>query len=530
MKGTFGVSIMDNLEKINEQELREYENLQREILGLEEHDKKQWRENYYETFTREQRDKTTILVSGLTMAHDEFITAALRSHHYLSKPLPCPDNEALRLGKEFGNRGQCNPTYFTVGNLIKFLKYLRDEKEMPLDEINNRYILLTGGACGPCRFGMYVTEYRKALRDAGFDGFRVILASQTEGVKQVVGEGLGLEMTAKLFTHIMKSFLVADVLNLLGYRLRPYENNKGEVDQTISKAKSILIKAIEEKKSLVIACFKVRKLFSKLSLDRTIIAPKVSIIGEFWAMTTEGDGNYQLQRFLENEGAEVDIQPVSAWLLYTIWELENDTKTRTILKGTDQGDRLSLEGIPYRKKLLVLKMTKWTLHFFFQLFAKSMGLKAYQLPNMDEVTGIGNQFYHNELRGGEGNMEVAKLILNVTKNKVNMTISVKPFGCMPSSGVSDGVQSLITEKYPEAIFLPIETSGDGAVNVYSRVQMQLFKAKKRAEQEVHLALETKSLNLSDYVKYLKKNSRYSKALFHPKHHYGCSTADMIASL
>ena len=38
--------------------------------------------------------------------------------------------------------------------------------------------------------------------------------------------------------------------------------------------------------------------------------PKVSIIGEFWAMTTEGDGNYQLQRFLESEGAEGDIQLV----------------------------------------------------------------------------------------------------------------------------------------------------------------------------------------------------------------------------
>ena len=28
---------------------------------------------------------------------------------------------ALQAGKEFGNRGQCNPTYFTVGNLVKYL-------------------------------------------------------------------------------------------------------------------------------------------------------------------------------------------------------------------------------------------------------------------------------------------------------------------------------------------------------------------------------------------------------------------------
>ena len=46
-----------------------------------------------------------------------------------------------------------------------------------------------------------------------------------------------------------------------------------------------------------------------------------------------------------------------------------------------------------------------------------------------------------------------------------------------SSGVSDGVQSLITSKYPQSIFCAIETSGDGKVNVQSRVQMFLFKAR-----------------------------------------------------
>ena len=59
---------------------------------------------------------------------------------------------------------------------------------------------------------------------------------------------------------------------------------------------------------------------ASVKVDRTIAKPKVSIIGEFWAMTTEGDGNYGLQRFLEAEGAECDIQLVTAWLLYMIWE------------------------------------------------------------------------------------------------------------------------------------------------------------------------------------------------------------------
>ena len=54
----------------------------------------------------------------------------------------------------------------------------------------------------------------------------------------------------------------------------------------------------------------------------------------------------------------------------------------------------------------------------------------------------------------KAHMEVGKLILNVAKNKATMTLSVKPFGCMPSAGVSDGVQSIITEKYPAGDLLP----------------------------------------------------------------------------
>ena len=96
---------------------------------------------------------------------------------------------------------------------------------------------------------------------------------------------------------------------------------------------------------------------------------------------------------------------------------------------------------------------------------------------------ISHQYYDNHLRGGEGHMEVGKLIQTVEHRKAHMVISVKPFGCMPSSGVSDGVQSLITARYPEAIFTAIETTGDGEVNVQSRIQMDLFKARKRAEAE-----------------------------------------------
>ena len=169
-------------------------------------------------------------------------------------------------------------------------------------------------------------------------------------------------------------------------------------------------------------------------------------------MTTEGDGNYQLQRFLESEGAECDIQLVTAWLLYNIWEVRFDTRERARLSAGRTTAKYGLAGTRRVRRAQALAIGLWAadkaLRAAFQTFAQRGGLYGYHLPDMDEVAEVASAYYNNDLRGGEGHMEVGKLILNVVKSKAHMTLSVKPFGCMPSSGVSDGVQSLITEKFP----------------------------------------------------------------------------------
>jgi hypothetical protein len=146
---------------------------------------------------------------------------------------------------------------------------------------------------------------------------------------------------------------------------------------------------------------------------------------------------------------------------------------------------------------------------------------------MDEVADVAAPFYNNDLRGGEGHMEVGKLIINVVKSKATMTLSVKPFGCMPSSSVSDGVQSLITERYPGTIYCAVETSGDGAVNFQSRVQMYLFKARQAAADDFQKALDTTGLTVERIRAFLKDNPKYGAGL-HKAPHYAASTpADLV---
>jgi predicted nucleotide-binding protein (sugar kinase/HSP70/actin superfamily) len=515
-----------------EAELKQFELEERKRLGLPIEGAKHWFDEVPRTFTRDQREHTTVLVSGLTMAHDLFVQAALRGIGYKVLAMDTPDNDALQFGREYGNRGQCNPTYFTVGNLVKYLDGLRS-RGMSKDDIVKNHVFVTAGACGPCRFGTYVTEYRKALRDSGFDGFRVLLFQQTGGLKQATGEGVGLEMNPAFFWGLIRAIMIGDVLNALGYRIRPYEVEPGAADRALEISKRIISDAFEHNTSLPLALFKVRRELGKVKVDRTRVKPRVGIIGEFWAMTTEGDGNYGLQRFLEAEGAEPDIQIVTAWLLYMIWQGRYDTVQRADLRGVDAGkdekggSKFSLKGVDVRKRRASLWAGEKVLRGLFQTIAAAMGLNDYHLPDMNEIAEVSHAFYDNNLRGGEGHMEIGKLIQNVAYSKVNMTLSVKPFGCMPSSSVSDGIQSFITELYPQGIFLPIETNGDGAVNVYSRVQMQLFKAKQQAQKEVDKALADVGMTMDEVRAYLAAHPAMMSAFHRAPHKAGCTAADLV---
>lgn len=504
-------------------ELEAFEKRERRRLGLDE-PLSHWQDENPQIFTKAQRSDTTILFGGLTRLHDQLIETALRSLGYRAESLSCPDNQSLQVGKEFGSRGQCNPTYFTVGNLVKYLTHLRDDLGMSPNDIVSRYLFVTAGACGPCRFGMYVTEYRKALRDAGFDGFRVLLFQNSGSINQAAGD-TGLELTPRFFITLIKCLVSGDVLNALMYRIRPYEIEAGSTDRAIEQCEAELSVAIKSGSSMVRALRRCRKILKGIEVDRLQPKPKVSIIGEFWAMTTEGDGNYRLQRFLEAEGAECEVQMVTSWLLYSIWQIYNDTRARLAMRRRNGGETGKLV-----KKLCLARLGRLALERTFYTFARSAGLGCWHLPDMDELAAVSDAYYRRELRGGEGHMEVGKVIQATEHKKAHLVISVKPFGCMPSSGVSDGVQSLVTARYPDANFLPIETSGDGAVNIYSRVQMALFKARQQARVELEEALAKTGLDKGTAARRLRSRGYLHSAVHYPGHVVAGTAANTVYEL
>ena len=154
-------------------------------------------------------------------------------------------SQHFRPGKEYGNNGQCNPTYFTVGNLVQYLQNL-EKQGIAREKIIDNYVFFTAGSCGPCRFGMYEAEYRFALQNAGFDGFRVLLFQQQDGIKAASGEP-GLKFTVDFGMGMLNALHTGDTLQDLIHQVRPYEVNKGETDRVFGEVGEELAKCLRER-------------------------------------------------------------------------------------------------------------------------------------------------------------------------------------------------------------------------------------------------------------------------------------------
>ena len=495
-------------------------------------------------FTKAQRGTTKILFGGFTWKHEKLIQASWEGLGYIAEPIATPDVKAFQLGKEYGNNGQCNPTYFTVGNLVQHLQKL-EEQGMSRKEIIDRHIFFTAGACGPCRFGMYESEYRLALRNSGFDGFRVILFETSGGMNQAEVEA-GLDMNVDFFMGILNSMNMGDLVNDLAYRIRPYEVNKGETDRVMNDCMEYLYQMMKRHKPFrldgrwarILQSFpkivstieylgkflsqilgdeyvkgfeEVGRRFNTIEVDRTRCKPIVKITGEFWAQTTEGDGNYRMFTFLEQEGAEVRVEPVATWVMYLLHHAKSQAEVRKGLEVAHPaapwwrvGERAA-NAWPYWKRRLLFSVAEVFYAREFHRTARAFGGLTGHLASQRELARLAHPFYNSLSRGGEGHLEVAKNVYYTVNRRCHMVLSLKPFGCMPSSQ-SDGVQSAVVNRFPDMIFLPIETSGEGEVNAHSRAQMALSDAKARARAEFDVALASTDRRLEDIRAYVAKRS------------------------
>ena len=514
-------------------------------------------------FTADERGSVTILFGGLTWKHERLIEGLLAGAGYHCQGLPQTDRAAHELGKEFCASGLCNPLYFTVGNLIRFLQQ-KESSGLSRADIARKYVYFTATSCGPCRFGMYESEFRVALRAAGFDGFRVLSFSQDHGIYASTGHS-GLQFSADFGWNTLHTFILGDLLNGAQHSLRPFEMQAGATDRAVAKAADAIAEHFHRNLGFELQDFvpafllpnresrwyrfpnSLGKLWSHLygdalspvlpvaanelrsiEVDWLRVKPVVKVIGEFWAQMTESDGNFRMLEFLEKEGAEVSIEPISSWVLYLL----HQTKARLVYRRKMEAygspwiaprKAIASLGASLSKRLGYTLGGKIYLHHFHRL-AKLLGVPDQTFASQRALSEMADPYYNTLLRGGEGHLEVAKT-LYYTRHKIcHLVLSLKPFGCLPSVQ-SDAVQASLVERFPEVSFLPIETSADGEIHAYSRVQMALSEARAKASLEFQRVLQSADHSLEDIRGFVAEHPLMRHALYSfPRHPGVVSTA------
>lgn len=557
-KGLTQISPNPSTEQLIKQKLLEERLRLIRELGYEEKEMKHFKRPEERPFTASQRQHTTLLFGGLTWKHEKLIHGALEGLGYKCEAVPTPNVKAFQLGKEYGNNGQCNPTYFTVGNLVQYLQKL-EESGMSRQDIIDHYVFFTAGACGPCRFGMYESEYRLALRNSGFDGFRVLLFQQSGGLNQAEAEA-GLEMNLEFFLGILNAMNMGDLLNDCAYQIRPYEVNRGETDRVLAECMEELHDVVKKHDPYKIegrfaeliqrfpaaartadyvgkfltqlygdeytsALRRVRDRLNSIEVDRTRVKPIVKITGEFWAQTTEGDGNFNMFMFLEGEGAQVLVEPVGTWIMYMVHQAKQAIRDR---RGVESGlepaspwevTRKLAENWRYRKRLGKLSIAEKIFRREWNRLREALDNTPHDLTDQYELQRLGHPYYNSRAGGGEGHLEVAKNIYYSNKGICHMVLSLKPFGCMPSTQ-SDGAQSAVVNHYKDMIYLPIETSGEGEINAHSRVQMALGEAKVKAKMEFAEVLNQTGYSLDEIKAYVEEHPELKRPMLRLPHYEG----------
>lgn len=477
-------------------------------------------------FYADQIADTTLLFGGLSNAHEEVIISHFHAFGYSMMRLPEADFDSLTLGKEFCNKGQCNPTYYTIGNLIKFL--LEKAKETSVEEVEKKYAFFTAGSCGPCRFGMYENEYRKALEDAGFSNFRFVVYQQSSGLEDELGNtrALGMVFTRDLFVGLVKAIIVADLINGFASKVEPFEVIKGATKKAKTKAIEVIQETFRDKKKMYKGLQEVRKIFAGVKCDYTQVKPIVKVTGEFWASITESHGNYHLFNWLVEENTEVKKEPMGGYLEHLLHTHEIKAQER---RGIVQEETGLGKGVnPYKYELSLIGFRK-LLNLYYNVYRSALGFKPNKITDNTELSKLADDYYNKRQDGGEAYMEVGHLI-HLNKEKLaHMLISIKPFGCMPSSA-SDGVQSKVSADYTNVLFVSLETSGDSEVNFKSRAQMKIYEAKSKAKAELEAAVLKYNIDLSKVKAFVNDHPQYTSGDYLIKGDYTSTGVNFIVDM
>jgi predicted nucleotide-binding protein (sugar kinase/HSP70/actin superfamily) len=343
----------------------------------------------------------------------EMLAAAMRAFGVKAFVLPETTEHSLQLSNKVTEGTECLPYRITLGDFIYFMQE-SDHKGIDMNNVEG----FMPSAFGPCRFGKYVVEEVRALKDLGFDlPFRTTVSNNAY---RDLGLGTAFERLA------WRGIVAMDYLEKILWRTRPYEKNPGAADALFNKYTARIVERIEHNEAFN-DLLQAATAEAKSIMDKDIPRkPLVGINGEIF-LRSNRFSNCDLARQCEKAGLEVIVSPMGEWMNYiTHRNIEDGVREKQLKKMT--------KG--YIKKLIQEKDER-------SVAVNFNGLLDIKDPTTREVLALSGKYLSAKC-GSEAVLSLGTGIEWLENDHFAGVISVMPHGCMPG-----GIVAAMSEKLSE---------------------------------------------------------------------------------
>jgi predicted nucleotide-binding protein (sugar kinase/HSP70/actin superfamily) len=407
-------------------------------------------------FTKEMREKHTLICPQMAPIHFDVMEAAFQSEGFNLVVMPAIDKACIDTGLKYVNNDACYPALIVVGQVLNALF----SGEYDLDNVS----VMMSQTGGGCRASNYIAFIRKAFDKAGFSHIPVVSLSA-----QGLEKNPGFKFTAKLIDKAMQALVYGDLLSRVLYRTRPYEAINGSVNALYEHWNGRCQAAVkrgkfsEFKKNIAEIIFD----FDSIPL-RDIALPKVGVVGEI-LVKYHPTANNDIVTLLENEGAEAVVPDLTDFVLYNGY---NANVLHRYLGGKKKSSIIGGLTVRFveRYRRHMKKHLERSERFTAPISIDKMAELAKPIVSVCNITG-------------EGWFLTAEMI-ELIHTGVDNIVCTQPFACLPNHVTGKGIIKALHNKYPNSNIVAVDYDpGASEVNQLNRIKLMLSAARRNMEKE-----------------------------------------------
>jgi len=383
--------------------------------------------------------KEKLLIPAMLDAHFPLMKYVFLTRDYDPVVLS-QGKEVLSVGLKYTHNDMCFPLIMIVGQMIDALSSGEYDP--------SRTKLLMPSLGDACRGANYTELLRKAVRNSGFTQTRVLSLNLMH-----IDKENQLPVTPVMAWRALFALFYGDILLLLVQQVRPYEKRRGDTERLRDRWLAKLGDELRELRRLDINIMVKRFRTIVRSFKRIPCTDgkkqRIALVGELYTKYCSL-GNWDMVRFIENNGCESFTNGLSWYVLYYI-----DAQLIHLP---------AVEALGYRA-------VGWLLERIQKSMISALTEEGFfSLPPLHTVKAEAEGVVSTGASAGDGwliGVEAAGYIRHGCKK----VLGVQPFGCMPNHIFGRGMYSSIARQCGgQIVSVDIDSSGT-PINAYNRARM-----------------------------------------------------------